>query len=140
MVTGLQPTGLEFMHAFSICTTALEKIDHHHTVRLTITLHPPHAGTNRVMCWLIACTHHCHTMQPLYNVDTTTTIATDTTCVHRHNMCPPPHHTATILYHHHHHHHSTSAMHAFSICATALSKKNDHQCKLLCAWPSTSTL
>ena len=62
---------------------------HHHTVQLTIILHAPHAGTNRLIRCLITYTHHCHTVQPLpcrYNHHH----------CHCHHMWPPSHHTATI--------------------------------------------
>ena len=55
---------------------------------------------------------------------------------------PPPSHSAsyniTSNHHHHHHrHHYNACIHYMHHCCR---EKTDHQCKLLWAWPNTSTL
>ena len=61
---------------------------------------------------------------------------------------PPPSHSASYNitcnhhYHHHHHldHHSTNYNACIQYMRHCFRKKTDHQCKLLWAWSSTSTL
>ena len=92
---------LQFVHAFSICTTALEK-DHH---------------------------HHHHTVQVIILRPTTTTTTTTTAqyTMHAFSICatalgkrppPPPSHSAsynvTSNHHYHHHrHHYNAFIHSF---------------------------
>ena len=57
---------------------------------------------------------------------------------------PPPSHSASYNiasnHHYHHHHHSTSCNACIQYMRQCSKQKNDHQCKLLCTRPSTSTL
>ena len=110
---------LQFMHAFSICTTALQT-----TTAIT-------------QCKVQYYIHHMHV-----HTHTATTITTaqlrDNACIQYMRHCfrkrppAPTSHSAsyTIMsnhhYHrhrHHHDHHSTNYKHRFSICTTASGKR-----------------
>ena len=117
------------VYAFSICATALGKrppAPPYHTVQVTI----------------------------LRATTTTTTTTTAQITMHAFSICgtalekrppPLPSHSASynITANHHRHyldHHSTSYNACIQYMRHCFRKKTDHQCKLLWAWSSTSTL
>ena len=117
------------VYAFSICATALGKrppAPPYHTVQVTI----------------------------LRATTTTTTTTTAQITMHAFSICgtalgkrPPPLPSHSASYnitanHHRHHldHHSTSYNACIQYMRHCFRKKTDHQCKLLWAWSSTSTL